>query len=166
MADEGSTRRGVLAGTGLVGLAGFLAACGKSGGGASAAGTPTDAGNNGAQSPATGDTGGSSADGGATTGAGGAKALARTAAIPVGGGKIFKAKKIVVTQPTKGHFKAFSAVCTHQQCTVDKVVGGTINCPCHGSKFKVADGSVANGPAARPLKAVAIAVTGTDIHLA
>src|SRR5947208_854056 len=116
MADEGSTRRGVLAGTGMVGLAGFLAACGsKGGGGAATGGTPTDAGNNGAQSPAPGDSGGSTADGGATAGAGGgAKALARTAAIPVGGGKIFKGKKIVVTQPKKGHFKAFSAVCTHQ----------------------------------------------------
>jgi nitrite reductase/ring-hydroxylating ferredoxin subunit len=169
MADEGNTRRGVLAGTGLVGLAGFLAACGKSGGGASA-GTPTAAGNNGAAAPATEDPGNATGDGGATEGTGGAKAkakaLAKTAAIPVGGGKIFKAKKIVVTQPKKGEFKAFTAVCPHAQCTVDKVAAGTIQCPCHGSKFKVTDGSRTAGPAKTGLAAKKIKISGGKIWLA
>ena len=42
------------------------------------------------------------------------------AEIPVGGGKVFEALKVVVTQPTAGDFKAFSAVCTHQACTVGR----------------------------------------------
>ncbi len=166
MADEGSTRRGVLAGTGLVGLAGFLAACGKSGGGA-AAGTPTAAGNNSTE-PAPTDPG--SADpGNGGNGAPAAKkkaALAKTAAIPVGGGKVFKAKKVVVTQPTKGEFKAFTAICPHAQCTVDKVAAGTIQCPCHGSKFKVTDGSRTAGPAKKGLEAKKIKVNGGKIWLA
>src|SRR5438445_330336 len=70
-----------------------------------------------------------------------------TADVPVGGGKVFADKQVVVTQPAQGTFAAFSAVCTHQGCTVDSVANGTINCPCHGSKFKIADGSVATGPA-------------------
>ena len=41
--------------------------------------------------------------------------------MPVGGGKIFAAEKVVVTQPTEGDFKAFSAVCTHQGCVVAKI---------------------------------------------
>ena len=41
--------------------------------------------------------------------------------IPVGGGKVFDALKVVITQPTAGDFKAFSAICTHQGCTVNGV---------------------------------------------
>ncbi|MGW3288915.1 Rieske (2Fe-2S) protein [Streptomyces sp. NPDC001002] len=92
--------------------------------------------------------------------------LAKTTDIPVGGGKIFKDEKVVVTQPAKGDFKAFSAICTHQGCTVTKVADGTIDCPCHGSKFKIADGSVAGGPAPSPLPAEQIKVEGNSITLA
>ncbi|WP_055547270.1 Rieske (2Fe-2S) protein [Streptomyces kanamyceticus] len=91
--------------------------------------------------------------------------LAKTSDIPVGGGKVFKDKKVVVTQPESGDFKAFSAVCTHQGCTVSEVAGGTINCPCHGSKYRVADASVAGGPAPRPLPPQKITVTGNSITL-
>ncbi|WHM39418.1 Rieske (2Fe-2S) protein [Streptomyces sp. BPTC-684] len=93
-------------------------------------------------------------------------ALAKTSDIPVGGGKVFAAKKVVVTQPEAGTFKAFSAVCTHQGCTVKDVAGGTINCPCHGSKYRVADASVAAGPAPRPLPPERITVENGSIHLA
>lgn len=92
-------------------------------------------------------------------------ALARTSEIPVGGGTVFKEEKVVVTQPTAGDFKAFSAVCTHQGCTVGKVENGTIDCPCHGSKFRIADGAVAAGPATRPLPAERITVSGDNITL-
>ncbi|MFD9906225.1 Rieske (2Fe-2S) protein [Streptomyces sp. NPDC059063] len=92
-------------------------------------------------------------------------ALARTSEIPVGGGKVFEDEKVVVTQPEEGDFKAFSAVCTHQGCTVRDVSDGTINCPCHGSKYRVADASVAGGPAPRPLAPRGIDVTGDAIRL-
>jgi Rieske Fe-S protein len=90
-------------------------------------------------------------------------ALAGTSDIPVGGGKILADKKIVITQPQSGAFHAFSAVCTHAGCTVGSVSGGTINCPCHGSRFNIANGAVVNGPAASPLPAVSIKVQGTSI---
>ena len=89
--------------------------------------------------------------------------LARTADIPVGGGKILTDKKIVITQPRAGTFDAFTAVCTHQGCIVDSVAGGTINCPCHGSKFSIANGSVVNGPATSSLAPISIKVQGTSI---
>ncbi|MEU1010603.1 Rieske (2Fe-2S) protein [Streptomyces sp. NPDC005890] len=93
------------------------------------------------------------------------KALARTSDIPEGGGKVFAKEKVVVTQPEKGDFQAFSAICTHQGCLVDEVADGTIDCPCHGSKFRVADGSVAQGPAIRPLPQRSITVDGNSIRL-
>ncbi|WP_262840660.1 Rieske (2Fe-2S) protein [Sphaerisporangium corydalis] len=90
--------------------------------------------------------------------------LAKTKSIPVGGGKIIKGK-YVVTQPKKGVFRAFSAKCTHQGCAVASVSRGTINCPCHGSKFKIATGAVAHGPAARPLPKKKITISKGVIRL-
>ena len=92
--------------------------------------------------------------------------LAKTSDIPVGGGKIFDQQKVVVTQPQKDEFKAFSAICTHLGCTVSTVADGTIDCPCHGSKYRIADGSVAGGPAPKPLPAEQIEVKGNSIRLA
>jgi Rieske Fe-S protein len=65
----------------------------------------------------------------------------------------------VITQPTAGKFKAFSKICTHQGCPVASVKGGTINCNCHGSKFSIEDGSVANPPADSPLKEAKVTVS-------
>ncbi|MFG3349706.1 Rieske (2Fe-2S) protein [Streptomyces sp. NPDC048018] len=96
----------------------------------------------------------------------GGTALARTSEIPVGGGTVFKDAKVVVTQPTEGDFKAFSAVCTHQGCLVNKVADGTIDCPCHGSRYRITDGSVVAGPAPRPLPAEQIDVSSGTIILA
>ncbi|GGM02118.1 iron-sulfur protein [Streptomyces fumigatiscleroticus] len=93
------------------------------------------------------------------------KELTRTDDVPVGGGTVLKDDKVVVTQPEKDRFKAFSAVCTHQGCTVADVSGSTINCACHGSRFRIADGSVAAGPATEPLPAKEITVDGNSVRL-
>lgn len=73
--------------------------------------------------------------------------------IPVGGGVILGDQDTVVTQPQQGQFRAFSATCTHLGCQVERVSDGTIKCPCHGSQYSVADGSVVHGPAPKPLPA-------------
>ena len=109
---------------------------------------------------------GSGGGGSGSSGGGGTGALASTSEIPVGGGKVFAAEKVVVTQPSAGKFKAFSAVCTHQQCIVDRVSNGTIDCPCHGSEFSVQNGSVVAGPAPSPLPEKSINVAGGKITLA
>jgi len=99
-------------------------------------------------------------------------ALARTADVPAGGGLILPDQQVVVTQPAAGQFRGFSAVCTHQGCTVASVSDGTINCPCHGSRFSVQDGSVVQAAAGLtpdqqpPLPEVAISVDGDTIALA
>ncbi|HJR89363.1 MAG TPA: Rieske (2Fe-2S) protein [Aeromicrobium sp.] len=90
-------------------------------------------------------------------------ALTAAADVPVGGGVVIKKHKIVVTQPEEGEFKAFSSVCTHQGCTVAEVAGRTINCPCHGSRFSITDGSVVAGPAPKSLPPRAVTVDGAQI---
>ncbi|MDN5893338.1 MAG: Rieske (2Fe-2S) protein [Nocardioides sp.] len=88
--------------------------------------------------------------------------LTSTADVPVGGGVILPEEKVVVTQPTRGKFQGFSAICTHQSCLVSEVTE-TIDCACHGSKFSLADGSVSQGPATEALPAVPVTVKGNKI---
>jgi nitrite reductase/ring-hydroxylating ferredoxin subunit len=144
---EGSTRRGLLAGAGLAGLAGVVAACGGSNGSGGASG---------------GSGGGGSGGSGSGAAAG---TLANTSDIPVGGGKVFTDDKIVVTQPKSGEFRAFSAICTHRGCTVSSVSNGTINCPCHGSKYSITNAAVVAGPATKALSEKTVKVEGNKIVL-
>ena len=157
-ADSLATRRGVLAGVGLVGLASAITACG--------AGSPSSAaaGNAATTPAAAGSTTASGAAAGASSSAG-TKALAATSEIPVGSGMIFPGPQVVVTQPTAGEFKAFSAVCTHMGCIVNQISNGTIDCPCHGSQYSITTGDVVAGPAPRPLPAKQIKVSGSSVFL-
>lgn len=139
MADQLSRRTG-LAGAAAAGLAlPLLAGCGSTG--AQGGGRPMSSGGT-AGTP-----------------------LAKTSQIQVGGGQIFADQNVVVTQPSRGEFKAFSATCTHLGCQVASVSDGTINCPCHGSQFSISDGSVAGGPAPAPLPAMKITVSKGEITL-
>ena len=90
-------------------------------------------------------------------------AVASVSDIPVGGGVILVEPAVVVTQPTAGDVKAFTAICTHQGCTVDSVSDDVITCPCHGSQFSAADGAVVTGPAAAPLAEVPIVVKAGQV---
>ncbi len=155
-ARTGATSRRAVMG-GVVGLGvgvPLLAACGSD--------DSSDSGDSGG-SGGSGDSGSSDSGSGGTTSSG---ALAKTSEVPVGGGKIYKAEKVVVTQPTSGEFKAFSAVCTHQGCIVAEVAKDEIDCNCHGSKFSIADGSVINGPASKPLEELKVTVSGEEISVA
>ncbi|MDF2712824.1 MAG: Rieske 2Fe-2S protein [Nonomuraea muscovyensis] len=159
MADDLlKSRRAVIASAGAGGLTLALAACGGDTGGTSTAAAQQST------QPTAASGAPSAAESSAPAPGGGA--LAKTADIPVGGGAVFKEQKVVVTQPTAGDFKAFSAMCTHKGCAVSGVENGLIDCPCHGSKFKIEDGSVSAGPAEKPLPAVQITVEGDQITLA
>jgi Rieske Fe-S protein len=141
------TRRIVFHGLGALGVAVALAGCGNNTGGTNAA-------------PDQGGGGAGSGNGGPASGT----ALAKTSEIPVGGGLILPDDKVVITQPSKGTFKAFSAVCTHQGFIVTSVSGGLIMCNHHGSEYSAKTGSVVQGPAPASLAAVGIVVKGTEIR--
>jgi nitrite reductase/ring-hydroxylating ferredoxin subunit len=174
-----ATRRGVLLGAGLAGLGGMLAGCStaavpyganeagvlpRSGSAPSAMtmpGSPTSPGSARPASPRRTATVGHKDGGPAVTGI--VLGIARD--IPVGGGRIFTTERVVVTQPSRGQFRAFSAVCTHVGCVLNEVAGGTIDCPCHGSQFRITNGTVVTGPASRPLPKKQIAITDGRIIL-
>jgi Rieske Fe-S protein len=149
-------RRAVLRGAAVTGAAvvagPVLAACGSDD--STAGGTAeTTAGS----TPDASD-GASAGDGG-----GGAEALVATAEVPEDGGIILADQEIVVTQPSPGEYVAFSSICTHEGCPVDAIENGTINCPCHGSMFAIADGAVVAGPAPSPLAPVEVTVDGDNV---
>ena len=128
-----------------------LAACGSADSTAQNPGTATD------------DTSTPSPSDGASSEAGGGERLASTSDVPVGGCFVVSGAKVVVTQPTEGDFKAFTAVCTHQGCLVESSTEGEIPCPCHGSRFSLEDGSPVAGPATAALTPVEITVDGDSI---
>jgi Rieske Fe-S protein len=84
--------------------------------------------------------------------------------VPRGGGVILRDADVVLTRTADGDVHAFTAVCTHQGCTVDTVADGTIDCPCHGSRFDADTGAVRRGPAARPLAPVAVVVRAGNVY--
>lgn len=90
--------------------------------------------------------------------------IAALADVPVGGSIDAKidGKAALISQPTAGQVKAFSAVCTHQGCMV-AAAGDEFHCPCHGSTFDAATGDVISGPAQRALDEIAVAVSGDRI---
>jgi Rieske Fe-S protein len=173
-----ATRRCVLLGAGVLGVAGVLTACstaavpydandaGQAPGGAPTMASATGNGmTSGTATQPSGSANGGSGNGSAKSGGQVGTLLGMATDVPVGGGKVYTAAKVVVTQPSKGEFKAFSAVCTHVGCLCNQVANGTINCPCHGAKFKITDGSVVAGPAPAPLPAAKITVTAGKILL-
>ena len=138
----GASRRAVVGGVVAAGVGvPLLAACGS--------GTSDGAGGSG---------GSGSGSGGTASGV-----VGKTSEVPVGSGKIFAADKVVVTQPTQGDFKAFSAICTHQGCVVAEIKGEDIDCTCHGSTFSIKDGSVLKGPATKPLESLNVTTKGGEI---
>jgi len=91
--------------------------------------------------------------------------IASTADIPVGGGLIVEEPAVVITQPTEGEFKAFTAICPHQGCLVSEVVDNEIICACHGSRFSGTDGAVLEGPSQQGLTPAGVTVDGGSVVL-
>jgi Rieske Fe-S protein len=162
----GTTRRTILRGALLAGVATpLLAACADDVG-TSKEDTSTEEKSTSAEPP-TGGGNGEESEGGngeESEDDGASNAVAKTSDIPEGSGVIFEDASVVITQPVAGTFNGFSNICTHQGCPLFDVTE-TINCNCHGSQFSIEDGSVVSGPAEKPLPTQGLVVSGNDITL-
>lgn len=133
------TRRTVLLGAASAAGVGALAACSPAGG----------------DQPA-----GTASPGGGTAGV-----LVALADVPVGGAVSAQSSSgdpVVIAQPQEGQVVGFSAVCTHQGCTVAPD-GAELVCPCHGSVFEAATGKNVSGPAPRPLDTFTVRVDNGQV---
>lgn len=166
-------RRAVLRAAGVGGAgavaAAALAACGGSstppttGGAASS----TTAAGSSTTSPGSSTSSASGSSSATSGGAAPSGTPVKTADVPVGGGVINASAQFVVTQPSAGQFKAFSAVCTHQGCTVNKVANGMIDCPCHQSQFDISTGAPTSSSQAKsPLPGKTATVSGDSVYIA
>ncbi|MEU0782384.1 Rieske (2Fe-2S) protein [Streptomyces sp. NPDC006173] len=117
-----ASRRTVLRGAALTPVAGLgLAAC-SGGGGGGAPATPT--------APVV---------------------LGAESEVAKGGAELYQDQNVVVSRAEDGSLKAFSSICTHAGCAIDKLDGTTLVCPCHGSEFDARTGKVLRAPATEPL---------------
>lgn len=150
------TRRQLVVGAGAVGTAAATLALSGCGGGSSGG---TGVGVGAGSSPSGAAAGSAGAAGGAGSNGGASAPLANLADVPVGGAVAVKTAggPVIVAQPKAGEAVAFSAVCTHQGCTVAPA-GGHLDCPCHGSRFNALTGAVVKGPAPSPLAKVNVRV--------
>ena len=143
--DTGTSRRVVIGGAAAIGAGAVLAACGGAG-----TEEPQGTANPTPEPP--------------EQGAGGTS-IGKASEVPMGSGTVSEKGKVIVTQPHAGEFKAYDWTCTHKGCSIKKVEGDTMTCPCHGSQFSTADGSVKHGPATRPLTEVKVVERGGELFL-
>ncbi|MGC9381792.1 Rieske (2Fe-2S) protein [Streptomyces sp. MH13] len=75
-----------------------------------------------------------------------------------GAAKLYRDQNVVVSRAEDGSLKAFSTVCTHARCPINKLEGAKLVCPCHGSEFDARTGEVLHAPASVPLVELAVEV--------
>jgi Rieske Fe-S protein len=157
------------AGLTLAGASATLAACGGGGNSGDGGGgsTAPPAANNGGGNTSGGNTGDAR---GTTQGdaQGGGEAIAAESQVKPGSAVKFQdgGQPAVLVHLQNGDFVAYSAVCTHQQCTV-AYRDGDLACPCHGSIFNPADGgAVVQGPATRPLPEIPVEIRDGQVYKA
>ncbi len=90
---------------------------------------------------------------------------AKVGELSINSAKIFRFgnKPAILVNTPQGVFKAFTAVCTHLNCTVQYLNEASyIWCACHNGKFDL-NGKVISGPPPRPLEEYKVNVVGQDI---
>jgi Rieske Fe-S protein len=88
--------------------------------------------------------------------------VAKAAQVPANSGIVFPfgTKPAILVRTPEGQFRAFTAVCTHLECTVQyKAETSQIWCACHNGYYDLS-GNVASGPPPRGLEPFAVAVRG------
>ena len=91
----------------------------------------------------------------------------KTSELEINSGKIvrFGNKPVIVIHTPKNEFKAFSAVCTHLDCTVQyKKDMGLIWCACHNGKYDL-NGKNISGPPPKPLEEYRVIIKGEELYV-
>jgi len=84
------------------------------------------------------------------------------------GGQIvrFGSKPVLLVRTAEGDLKAFSATCTHLDCTVQyRSDLGVIWCACHNGKYDLTGRNI-DGPPPRPLDEFRVLLKGNEVFVA
>ena len=77
----------------------------------------------------------------------------------------FGNKPVLLVRSATDQLRAFSAICTHLDCTVQyKSDMGMIWCACHNGKYDL-NGRNVSGPPPRPLEEYRVVLQGDEIHI-
>ena len=77
----------------------------------------------------------------------------------------FGSKPVILLRTAQGELRAFSATCTHLDCTVQyRKDMGMIWCACHNGKYDL-NGRNVSGPPPRPLSEYRVVVQGEDVFV-
>lgn len=92
--------------------------------------------------------------------------VCKTTDIAVKSGKTFSVggQKILITQPKKGTFKAFVAICTHAGSALTGAANNEIVCRSHGARFDASTG-MAKAVAPRALQKVTVSVSAGSVKV-
>ena len=93
--------------------------------------------------------------------------LAALADVEVGGAVAvdLDGHALLLSRPAEDEVRLFSSICPHAGCKVAPAAG-ELDCPCHGSRFALADGAVLAGPALAPLAQIPVEIQDGDVVLA
>ena len=93
----------------------------------------------------------------------------KTTDVRVGGAKIVTlpgtSTRVVITQPKKGVFKAFSPICTHEGAPLSGISGTSLVCNSHGARFNTTTGAATAGPTRKALKAYKVTISKTSVRV-
>ena len=87
--------------------------------------------------------------------------------LKVNSGKIVKfgSRPVLLIRSSESEWKAFSAVCTHLNCTVQyKEDARVIWCACHNGTYDL-NGSVVSGPPPKPLDEYVVRLRGEEVFV-
>lgn len=99
--------------------------------------------------------------------------ICKTTDVRVGSARMFSigGRSIVVTQPKRGVFRAFSAECTHEGVTLSRrpgnvrTSGSVMICPEHGARFDTTSGAAKGGPTTRALAKIQLTVEKNQVRV-
>lgn len=89
----------------------------------------------------------------------------KAADLKLNSGRVFKfgSRPALLVRTAEGEWRAFSAVCTHLNCTVQyKEQSRQIWCACHNGLFDL-NGKVVGGPPPKPLEQYAVHLQGDEV---
>jgi 3-phenylpropionate/trans-cinnamate dioxygenase ferredoxin component len=80
---------------------------------------------------------------------------------------IVDGEEVCLAHAEDGYFYAIGDICTHEEYSLSdgELWGLEVECPAHGSRFSLRDGTVTGLPAVIPAKVYEVELEGDDVYI-